>query len=137
MSVVEYNHRMKGVIMNLAEILKILGDECRLRIINLLLQQSLCVCDIEKILGTTQSNTSRHLNKLKVAGILSASKKSQWIYYSINKLFLQENEKLIEFLREKFSQQEIFKNDLIRLKELKEKYKECEHTFKKVQRSDI
>lgn len=136
MSVVEYNHRMKGVIMNLAEILRILGDECRLRIINLLLQQSLCVCDIEKILGTTQSNTSRHLNKLKVAGVLSATKKSQWIYYSMNERFLQENEKLIEFLKEKFYQQEIFKNDLIRLKELKEKGEECEHVLTKVQRSD-
>lgn len=111
--------------MNLSEILKILGDECRLRIINLLLQQSLCVCEIEKIIGTSQSNTSRHLNKLKAAGILSAIKKSQWIYYSINQKFLKENEKLIEFLKEKFSQQETFKRDLSRLEELREKGQEC------------
>lgn len=129
MSIVEYNHRMKGITMNLAEILKILGDESRLRIINLLLEQRLCVCGIEKILGTTQSNTSRHLNKLKIAGVLSATKKSQWIYYSMNEKFLQQNEKLIEFLKEKFSQQEIFRQDLIRLKELKEKGEECEYVY--------
>lgn len=55
----------------------------------------------------------------------------------MNERFLQENEKLIEFLKEKFSQQEIFGKDLIRLKELKEKGKECEHVLTKVQRSDI
>jgi len=105
--------------MRLAEILKLLGDENRLRILNLLLEETLCVCDIENILDITQSNVSRHLNKLKMAGILSASKKSQWMYYKMNEEFLAKHQKLVEYLKEEFSQNNVFQKDLLRLKEQK------------------
>lgn len=44
---------------------KTLSDENRLRIINLLRKGELCVCEIEAILDTTQSNVSRHLTRLR------------------------------------------------------------------------
>jgi ArsR family transcriptional regulator, arsenate/arsenite/antimonite-responsive transcriptional repressor len=64
-------------------ILKALADENRLRILNLLRNSELCVCDIEAVLGIKQSNTSRHLNRLKISGMIASEKKSQWVYYRL------------------------------------------------------
>ena len=52
-------------------------DENRIRILNLMLNAELCVCEIETILEMTQSNASRHLAKLKSAGIITSSKEKK------------------------------------------------------------
>lgn len=76
--------------MDVVEILKALGDENRLRILNLLNQGELCVCDIEKITKLSQSNLSKHLNKLRMVGLIKANKRAQWVFYSLNEAcFLQ------------------------------------------------
>jgi ArsR family transcriptional regulator, arsenate/arsenite/antimonite-responsive transcriptional repressor len=84
MSIVAYTHIPVVMSADLVYILKALADENRIRILNLLKSGELCVCDIEAVLGITQSNTSRHLSKLKVAGIIASEKKSQWVYYRLN-----------------------------------------------------
>ena len=84
MSVTAYTHIQVVMSADLVYILKALADENRIRILNLLRNGELCVCDIETVLGITQSNTSRHLNRLKVAGIIASEKKSQWVYYRLN-----------------------------------------------------
>ncbi len=90
--------------MDFIEIFKALGDENRIRILNLLMREELCVCEIETMLGMTQSNASRHLNKLKNAGIITSDKKSQWVYYGINNEFIKENNLLYEFLKNKINE---------------------------------
>lgn len=84
MSIVAYTHIPVVMSADLVYILKALADENRIRILNLLRNGELCVCDIEAVLGIKQSNTSRHLNRLKVAGIIASEKKSQWVYYKLN-----------------------------------------------------
>lgn len=65
-----------------AELLKVLGDETRLRMYLLLLEAGdLCSCEIETILDLNQSNASRHLQKLRQAGVLEHYKKAQWAHY--------------------------------------------------------
>lgn len=64
-------------------ILKALSDETRLRILNLLYQQELCVCDIVETLGITQAKASRHLIYMKNAGFLKDRKQAQWVYYAL------------------------------------------------------
>jgi len=71
------------VTLSLIRILKSLGDETRLSIVNVLRMENLCVCEIEAILQSSQSNISRHLAKLRDAGIIYSEKKSQWVYYGI------------------------------------------------------
>ena len=88
MSIIEYNH-IGGDKLDLIEILKALGDENRIRILNLLIRQELCVCEIETLLDMTQSNASRHLNKLKSAGVITSEKKSQWVYYRVDNKFIK------------------------------------------------
>ena len=52
-----------------SEILKSLSDESRLRILNLILvNEEMCISDLELILDFTQTKTSRHLGILKSIG---------------------------------------------------------------------
>jgi ArsR family transcriptional regulator len=66
-------------------VLKALADETRIRILNLLYNGELCVCELEVLLNINQSNASRHLNKLSNANILIYEKRAQYVYYRINK----------------------------------------------------
>ncbi|NOZ62314.1 MAG: winged helix-turn-helix transcriptional regulator [Calditrichaeota bacterium] len=68
----------------LSELFKALGDKNRLRIINLLKQRSLCVCEITEILKLAPSTVSRHLSILKNIGIIKDKKDRKWVNYSLN-----------------------------------------------------
>ena len=108
----------------MTEIYKALSDENRLRIINALFRKELCVCCLEKILGANQSNVSRHLNKLKYAGIILNRKSSQWVYYYMNPKFIDDNNMLIKYLKTQFNS-EIYLKDMQKLMEL-ENIEECQ-----------
>jgi ArsR family transcriptional regulator, lead/cadmium/zinc/bismuth-responsive transcriptional repressor len=54
----------------LPELLKVLADPTRLRIAGLLAQRELCVCDLEGLLGISQSMTSHHIGVLRRAALL-------------------------------------------------------------------
>lgn len=67
-----------------SQLMKALGDEARLRILNLLQNAGeLPTSDLEFILDFTQSKTSRHLAYLRNSGILVTRKKDQWVVYSL------------------------------------------------------
>lgn len=97
---------------------KALGEENRLRIINLLFDTELCVCEIESILGLTQTNVSRHLGKLKTEKIVTSFKDAQWTYYKINSDFVKNNEALIDYLKNNFRDNQIYINDKLKYKKL-------------------
>ena len=68
----------------MSDVFKLRGDKTRLTIVSLLKGQSeLCVCEIVDYLQTTQPNVSQHLRKLKSAGLVSETRKGQWIYYTL------------------------------------------------------
>ncbi len=70
---------------NLTTLFKTLSDESRLRIINLLVNmKELCVCDIERTLGFTQTKVSRHLTYLRRAGLVRDRRIGTWILYSLS-----------------------------------------------------
>ncbi|MCR8842590.1 metalloregulator ArsR/SmtB family transcription factor [Paenibacillus sp. SC116] len=64
--------------------MKLLADKTRLTILALLKEKEMCVCDIVDVLQTTQPNISQHLKKLKNGGLVVETRRSQWIYYSLN-----------------------------------------------------
>lgn len=69
---------------DLARMHKALGDDTRLRILQLLLVVGeLCVCDLETALGITQSKASRHLQTLKQARLVADRRDATWVYYRI------------------------------------------------------
>ncbi|UWG98057.1 metalloregulator ArsR/SmtB family transcription factor [Dehalobacter sp. DCM] len=110
---------------NIEDILKALADETRLRIINLLYEKELCVCDIHEALNITQTKASRHLQYLKHAELVGDRKHAQWIYYSIKK---DESLSFIDnLILNNMRNSEQFQKDLENLKEwLKRKSIDCD-----------
>jgi len=65
--------------------LKILSDGIRLKIVCLLAENELCVCELMEVLNMSQSRISNHLRILKTAGIIEAEREGKWIFYSLAK----------------------------------------------------
>lgn len=68
----------------LLTIFKALSEKTRLRILKLLENGELCVCDITDALNMTQPNISFHLGMLKEAGLINDRKEGRWMHYSLN-----------------------------------------------------
>lgn len=60
-----------------------LGDNTRLRLLNLMGDQELCVCYFVEILAQPQPKISRHLAYLRTAGIVDARRDGKWMHYRI------------------------------------------------------
>ena len=69
--------------INMANALKLLGDDTRLRILRLILREPLNVSEITSILGLAQSGISRHLSLLRKAGLVEERREGVWTYYQI------------------------------------------------------
>lgn len=61
-----------------------LSDATRLKIIQLLTEHEMCVCEIEDRISMSQPAISHHLRILKRAGLIASRKSGKWTYYSIN-----------------------------------------------------
>ncbi|MCY1153273.1 MAG: metalloregulator ArsR/SmtB family transcription factor [Sphaerochaetaceae bacterium] len=103
----------------MVEIFKALAEESRLRILSLLLENDMCVCEIENCLSLKQSNISRHLSNLKASGILESYKKAQWSYYKINNNFIQENQELWVYLEKRLKELPSYQEDYKKMKKCK------------------
>lgn len=71
-------------IAGLAETFKIFGDPTRMRIICALLSGELCVCDLQQLLGATQSAVSHQLRLLRAHRLVKARREGKQIYYSLD-----------------------------------------------------
>ena len=60
-----------------------LADRTRLRLLNLMRNDEVCVCFFVEILKTNQPKISRHLAYLRRAGIVDARREGQWMHYRI------------------------------------------------------
>lgn len=79
------------------KIFKALGQETRLKIVYLLKEQELCVCELESILGLSQPAISQHLRILKEAKLVTEKRMGQWVFYSLNPKVIEG--KLASFLQ--------------------------------------
>jgi len=71
-------------VRELATVFKALSDETRLRIMGLIFRHGhLCVCEVERILGVTQSKASRHLRYLRDAGVLEDERDGLIVNYRL------------------------------------------------------
>lgn len=73
----------ESVLYDAAELLKVFGDSTRIRIIFVLCQSEMCVCDIARILEMTQSAISHQLRVLKQARLVSSRREGKTIFYSL------------------------------------------------------
>ena len=65
-------------------IFRAFSDETRLRILNLLSEGELCVCDVMRVLGEPQSKVSRHFAYLRKSGLVTGRKEGLWMYYRLS-----------------------------------------------------
>ncbi len=93
------------------QIFKALADETRLRILSVVWQSEICVCELEQILNLTQSNASRHLTVLKNAGLITGTKRAQWMHYKKNESFCRDHAALCAYLQAQLSMLDTFKQD--------------------------
>ncbi len=68
---------------NMERFFQALGDNTRLRLLNLMGDQELCVCYFVEILGQPQPKISRHLAYLRNAGVVTARRDGKWMHYRI------------------------------------------------------
>lgn len=68
---------------DLAELFKIFGDTTRIRILYVLFEAELCVCDMAQLLGMTQSAVSHQLRILKGARLVKPRKEGKTVFYSL------------------------------------------------------
>lgn len=64
-----------------------LADATRWRIIQLVLDEALCVCELADILKMPQSSVSSHLQVIRKAGILASERCEKWVYYRVEPRF--------------------------------------------------
>ena len=72
------------VLDELLKILKALADKNRLRILKMLQQRTLCVCEITAVLGLATSTVSNHLSILKESDMIKDRKDGKWVDYYLN-----------------------------------------------------
>jgi len=68
----------------IADFYKALGDETRLKVLQMLTEKEMCVCEIIDRLDISQPAVSHHLKILKQAGLVTDSRDGKWVYYSLN-----------------------------------------------------
>ena len=103
----------------LVQFFKALSDETRLRIMMLLTQGELCVCDLMFVLDEPQSKVSRHLAYLKHSGLTNSKRAGVWMHYSLKEPADDVHKVQINFLKEKLTHLTEFRTDREKLLELK------------------
>lgn len=93
----------------MTELFKLLSDETRLRIMNLLFEKDLCVCELTELLSLSQPKVSKHIAKIRALHFVKTKRNEQYIYYSLDRSNPLLND-LMEFI--KLHSTEDLKNDL-------------------------
>ena len=68
---------------DLAELFKVFGDSTRIRILFVLFEAEVCVCDLAKVLNMTQSPTSHQLRLLKANKVVNSRREGKSVFYSL------------------------------------------------------
>jgi len=103
----------------LAQYFKALSDETRLRIMMLLTQGELCVCDLMFVLDEPQSKVSRHLAYLKHSGLTNNKRAGVWMHYCLKESLDDAHRAQLDFLKGQLPHLPQFRMDREKLLELK------------------
>jgi ArsR family transcriptional regulator len=100
------------------KIFKSLSDKNRVRILKMLEQKPLCVCEITSILDISTSTVSSHLSILKEAGFITDSKDGKWVEYKLKKNSDNPGlHQILAMLPGWLNHDELIKNDFHKLKD--------------------
>jgi ArsR family transcriptional regulator len=92
-------------------IFKALSDESRLRVLLMLRQRPLCVCEMHEVLDIALSTLSAHLRLMKNTGLIEDEKDGRWVIYRLarNKYLLE----LLETLEKELHADSTIMNDRV------------------------
>ena len=68
---------------DLADLFRVFGDTTRIKILYVLFESEMCVCDIASVLGMTQSAISHQLRALKTARLVKGRREGKTVFYSL------------------------------------------------------
>ncbi|MCI8648655.1 MAG: helix-turn-helix transcriptional regulator [Anaerotruncus sp.] len=71
------------ILCDLAELFKVFGDSTRIKILYVLFESEMCVCDIAQLLNMTQSAISHHLRTLKQSKLVKYRRDGKTVFYSL------------------------------------------------------
>ena len=95
------------------KVLKALADETRIRLLKLLKQRDLCVCELMQALDMTQSRVYRNLGIPRDAGLVKDRRDGLWMHYSLSEESFNEYAvPLLELLRDWANDDEAVLRDL-------------------------
>jgi len=103
----------------LVQLFRALSEEARLRIVMLLTNGQLCVCDLMAILEEPQSKISRHLAYLNHSGLTKSKRVGVWMHYALKEPLDEVYKAEIDFLKKQLSHLPQFCSDRDKLSELK------------------
>lgn len=69
--------------VDLAEIFRALADSTRAKIVHVLVDDSLCVCDLAQVVGVSEPAVSQHLRLLRSLRIVRGRRDGKMVYYSL------------------------------------------------------
>jgi len=104
---------------------KALADPTRIRLLNLLAQGELCVCDLMSVLRMGQSRISRHLAYLKRSGLVLDDKRGLWRYYRLASAQSPFHQKLLDCLTTCLDESTTLQRDETLLKKLRHAKTPC------------
>ena len=73
----------EDTLYDLTELFRIFGDSTRVRILYVLFEAEMCVCDIAALLGMTQSAISHQLRALKNVRLVKSRREGKTVFYSL------------------------------------------------------
>ena len=95
-----------------------LADRTRLRVINLIGNEEVCVCFLVEVLKTSQPKVSRHLAYLRRAGLVSSRREGKWMNYRLCEPGDADAARIFCDVREWLATNAEMHNDIIRLEKL-------------------
>ena len=85
------------VMRNIVTFSRALADPTRWRIVRLVMEDALCVCELADILGMPQSSVSSHVQVIRKAGLLESEKCEKWTYFRIEAEYLKLLRSMVRF----------------------------------------
>ena len=100
------------------DLFRAFADATRLRILNLLLEGELCVCDLCEALDQIQPKVSRHLAYLRRTGLVDVRREGRWKYYRLSNRAEGLRRRLINCVKTCLRDFDVLQEDLQRLRNL-------------------
>ncbi|MBL7157564.1 MAG: winged helix-turn-helix transcriptional regulator [Candidatus Omnitrophica bacterium] len=101
------------------QILKSFADDNRIRIISLLNKEPLNVTELCDIIGTAQSNMSKHLARLRLTGVVRDKREGFNVYYKLTQPGNKDLSRFVSKIVQSLSRIEVTRHDLDKLRKIK------------------